>query len=57
MDVELAAVEDDVERKRVGRNPFDEKFTSLVRIAHGAKGSLDVSRSLGGPDSKSRARA
>lgn len=34
MDTELAAVEDDVERKRVGKNPFDEKFTSLVRILH-----------------------
>lgn len=32
MDIELAAVEDDVERKRVGKNPFDEKFTSLVSI-------------------------
>lgn len=32
MEVELAAVEEDVERKRVGKNPFDEKFTALVRI-------------------------
>ncbi len=32
MEVELAAVEEDVERKRVGKNPFDEKFTTLVRI-------------------------
>lgn len=31
MEVELAAVEEDVVRKRVGKNPFDEKFTSLVR--------------------------
>ncbi|CAM9458996.1 unnamed protein product, partial [Hapterophycus canaliculatus] len=29
-EVELAAVEEDVERKRVGKNPFDEKFTSLT---------------------------
>ena len=30
MEIELAAVEEDVERKRVGKNPFDEKFTALV---------------------------
>lgn len=37
----LAAVEDDVERKRVGKNPFDEKFTSLVRILRDSKWSSD----------------
>lgn len=30
MDIGLAAVEEDVERKRVGKNPFDQKFTALV---------------------------
>lgn len=29
---ELAAIEEDVERKRVAKNPFEEKFTSLVVI-------------------------
>lgn len=28
---ELAAVEEDVERKRVAKNPFEQKFTNLVR--------------------------
>lgn len=31
MEEELAAVEEDVERKRVSKNPFEQKFTALVR--------------------------
>lgn len=38
----LAAVEDDVERKRVGKNPFDEKFTSLVRILRAQQEELGL---------------
>lgn len=30
MEAGLDAVEEDVERKRVGKNPFDQKFTALV---------------------------
>lgn len=30
MKVGLDAVEEDVERKRVGKNPFDQRFTALV---------------------------
>lgn len=29
---ELAAVEEDVERKRVAKNPFEQKFITLVTI-------------------------
>lgn len=32
MEEELAAIEEDVERKRVAKNPFEEKFTSLVKL-------------------------
>lgn len=32
MEEELAAVEEEVERKRVAKNPFELKFTSLVRV-------------------------
>ena len=37
---ELAAIEEDVERKRVAKNPFEEKFTSLVIIAGGGGGGV-----------------
>lgn len=30
MEAGLDAVEEDVERKRVGKNPFDQRFTALV---------------------------
>ncbi|CAM9626574.1 unnamed protein product, partial [Ectocarpus fasciculatus] len=30
MEVELDVVEEDVERKRVGKNPFDQRFTALT---------------------------
>lgn len=32
MEEELAAIEEDVERKRVAKNPFEERFTSLVKF-------------------------
>ena len=44
MEVELAAVKGDVERKRVGKNPFDENFTALVRISYDTTKHISLHR-------------
>lgn len=35
MEEDLAAIEEDVERKRVAKNPFEQRFTTLVKTILG----------------------
>ncbi|CAM9527624.1 unnamed protein product [Ectocarpus sp. 12 AP-2014] len=48
MEARLDAVEEDVERKRVGKNPFDQKFTALTESPF-----TETSTSTGGIESGS----